>query len=192
MTATLLALAWSLIMAAPAPPLTDAQKEAEYDLVKVEEVLTPEQYRQRDIIPGWRPRAPLSDIERAVLEIVPGEDNPYLVLGMRRVGSDLTHAELELLGEPSASPRGFEARTGAYWGYWYEQIDKNGAMTGIWMAVYKYGPGVKGTTMVGRLFMGPNVFHNVWPGIEAVDDALKSLKETLSKKLAAQPGADPK
>ena len=53
-------------------------------------------------------------------------------------------------------------------------------MTGIWMAVYKYGPGVKGTTMVGRLFMGPNVFDRVGPGIDATTKAVRSLKRTLS------------
>ena len=60
------ALAWSLLMAAPpTPPLTEAQKKREYDLVKVGEVLTPEQISKRDIIPGWRPIPPLSDIQRA-------------------------------------------------------------------------------------------------------------------------------
>ena len=172
----------SLLMAPPTPPMTEAQKQAEYELVKVEEVLTPAQIKQRDILPGWRPRPPLSDIEHGAMEIVPGEDNPYLIFGTSRVGGNgLTHAELDRLGPPSPSPWGFRARTGAREAYWYEQIDDKGQMTGIWIAVYKHGPGVKGWVMVGRLFMGPGIYHRVWPGIEACDDALKALKKTLSK-----------
>ena len=72
--------------------------------------------------------------------------------------------------------------TGAGEAYWYEQVDEKGQMTGIWMAVYKLGDEVEGYVMVGRLFMGPNVFHNVGPGIDACTQALRSLKRTLSGK----------
>ena len=126
-------LTWSVFMAAPPiPPLTDAQKKREYEMVKVEEVLTPAQIKKRDLIPGWRPIPPLSDIERAAVEIVPGEPNPYLIRGMRHVGSELTHEELDQLGEPSPSPPGFRMRSGAREAWWYEQIDEKGRMTGIW------------------------------------------------------------
>ncbi len=185
MIATLL-LIWSVTMAAPptnapTPPLTEAQKKAEYEMVKVQEVLTPAQIKQRDIIPGWRPIPPKSDIEQGAVEIVPGEDNPYLIRAERRVGGNgLIPTELDQLGKPSPSPRGFRINTGAREAYWYEQIDEKGQMTGIWMAVYTLGDEVEGYVMVGRLFMGPNVFYNVEPGIDACTRALRSLKRTLS------------
>ncbi len=175
-------LAWSLIMAAPpTPPLTEAQKKAEYEMVKVEEVLTPAQIEKRDIIPGWRPIPPLSGIQTGVDEIVPGEPNPYLIFGRSHVGGNgLTHAELDMLGKPSPSPRGFAGYSGADEAYWYEQIDEKGQMTGIWMAVFKLGDRVNGYVMVGRFFMGPGVFDRLDPGIDATTQALRSLKRTLS------------
>lgn len=183
MTITLI-LAWSAMMAAPpTAPLTAAERQREYDLVKVEEVLTPEQIKLRDVIPGWRPITPLSDIQRAADEIVPGEPNPYLIFGLSHVsGHDLTHADLDQLGPPSPSPRGFAGRSGAREAWWYEQIDEEGQMTGIWMAVFKTtGDSEAGAyVMVGRLFMGPNVFDRVGPGIDATTKAVRSLKRTLS------------
>ena len=54
-------------------------------------------------------------------------------------------------------------------------------MTGIWMALYKLGPEVEGWVMVGRLFMGPGVYHRVWPGIQATGRAMRALKKILAE-----------
>ena len=56
-------------------------------------------------------------------------------------------------------------------------------MTGIWMAVFKARNGEgRAYLMVGRLFMGPGVFHNVGPGIDATTKAVRHLRRTLSGK----------
>jgi len=182
-----LILAWSLLMAAP--PLAAGEKQREYDLVKVAEVLTTEQTQLRDVLEGWRPRPPLSDIERSVDEIVPGEPNPYLVLGTWKLaGKGLTPQELDRLGKPSPSPRGFRSRTNAREAWWYEQIDDKGQMTGIWLALYKAGSTVEGYVMVGRLAMPPGVFSQVGPGIDAGTAAMRALKAHLAAMAGQLPG----
>ncbi len=183
-----LLLVWSVIMAVPppeppVPPLTQAEKKAEYEMVKVQEVLTPAQIKQRDIIPGWRPIPPKSDIERGAIEIIPGEPNPFLVRDSWVLeGRGLTSDELSMLGQASPSPPGFRLRYGVVSGYWYERLNADGDFDGLWLVVFSAGSNARAVILAGPRLLGPALHADFLPSMKSGGAALETLKANLEQR----------
>ncbi|MCA9540844.1 MAG: hypothetical protein KC620_18215 [Myxococcales bacterium] len=142
--------------------------------------LTEAQRKARDVLPGWRPIDPAP---MAQFRLDAPDDAAQQEAWVYRIRfkpfTGLRPEALAALGPPSPPVAGLPVR-----GWWWAQLDTNGAPNGLRLVVYAEGDDVRATIAVGRRFASPDDKAQKEEGAYRGAEAFEALAGRLAAKEA--------